>query len=290
MLTKTTNDKEFFYKYVTAEVAVKILTELQIKWSSPLIFNDPFDFQIKPSYGFESRDIIKPLTDELTAIIFSGKKCGRHEINYLRSIKGNVPEENFKKVLESQLKVSFENIFKALGEYKDTWDDQIKRIRLFCIAEEADNLLMWSHYSDSHKGAVIKFRCMPQNSLSFAKKVSYTNEIPFIANAKEFIDHFVHTKIIDIEDTYFKFACTKSDHWSYEKEWRCVNLQTDENGELFEFGQIIPEEIESVYLGLKMPRAVKKEIIKIIKRKLKHVNIYLSKKDSKEYKLNFELI
>ena len=37
------HNRQFFYKYVTAKVAKIVLTTRKLRWSSPLLFNDPFD-------------------------------------------------------------------------------------------------------------------------------------------------------------------------------------------------------------------------------------------------------
>ena len=37
------HDRQYFYKYVTAKVAKIVLATRKLRWSSPLLFNDPFD-------------------------------------------------------------------------------------------------------------------------------------------------------------------------------------------------------------------------------------------------------
>ena len=37
------HDRQYFYKYVSAKTAQAILTTRTLRWSSPILFNDPFD-------------------------------------------------------------------------------------------------------------------------------------------------------------------------------------------------------------------------------------------------------
>ena len=41
------HDRRFFYKYMSAETARIILANRRLRWSSPILFNDPFDIHIQ---------------------------------------------------------------------------------------------------------------------------------------------------------------------------------------------------------------------------------------------------
>lgn len=111
-----------------------------------------------------------------------------------------------------------------------------------CFSEKNDNLLMWSHYSDSHRGICLGFD-LQKLYLNFKKyhpaliKVKYTDQL-------ERIDYFSEKKKAIIN--WFRI---KSDSWSYEKEVRIVltNLKMDPTKHI-----AIPfdtETINSIYLG-----------------------------------------
>ena len=40
-----TDDREFFYTYASSDNAKAILRNCSVRWSSPLLFNDPFETQ-----------------------------------------------------------------------------------------------------------------------------------------------------------------------------------------------------------------------------------------------------
>jgi hypothetical protein len=46
-----------FYKYMPAATAKLVLRGRSLRWSSPLIFNDPFDFPRELAFGFSPSDL-----------------------------------------------------------------------------------------------------------------------------------------------------------------------------------------------------------------------------------------
>lgn len=47
------HDRQYFYKYVSAEVAKIILARKELRWTSPLLFNDPFDVSQELRLNFD---------------------------------------------------------------------------------------------------------------------------------------------------------------------------------------------------------------------------------------------
>ena len=65
------HDKEHFYKYYNAEATKLVLRNLAVKWSSPALFNDPFDLQINLDFGFDLDEVDKFFYEETSRIVFS---------------------------------------------------------------------------------------------------------------------------------------------------------------------------------------------------------------------------
>ena len=63
----------------------------------------------------------------------------------------------------------------------------LPKLRVFCVSEVNDNILMWSHYAQYHRGVCIRLRVMPEvdNALCAAKKVIYTESPPSIPRVFE---------------------------------------------------------------------------------------------------------
>lgn len=90
-----------------------------------------------------------------------------------------------------------------------------------CFSELGDDILMWSHYADGHRGVCFVFdRSIPP--FSDAKKVQYQTKYP-ISEGKS------------VDEILRALCLTKSDQWSYEREWRILRgepgyVQYDEGG------------------------------------------------------------
>jgi hypothetical protein len=105
---------------------------------------------------------------------------------------------------------------KAFDEFRSRLTDYFGAIGFFCMSEVPDDLLMWSHYADSHKGFCIGFERRETNPLgSQAAPVSYRPGYPRLS-ARDF-DPKVNPDSID------QVWLTKSDRWSYEREWRLLS-------------------------------------------------------------------
>lgn len=263
------HNKQFFYKYVSARTALLILQNKKLKYSSPLTFNDPFDVQTKIDYGFELTDLFSLLRAKF--------------------------DHGVEKFVDK-----FKDEHKKLNDW---WRQEVKGSRVFCVAEENDNLLMWAHYAEDHQGAVIKFECLPSidNTLCAAMKVNYVNKPPVIATLDEYIKSLIGKHELDFDSLYYKLFTSKSDHWAYEKEWRvfipsvdnpppALAKIIDKNDSLSILMHLYPQEIHSVYLGCKMKENVQKDIENNLSRDFSHVQIYKIIKDEREYKLNFEQV
>lgn len=86
-------------------------------------------------------------------------------------------------------------------------------VGVLCVSTKKDDILMWSHYADSHRGVCLEF----DGSFAFmahAHKVKYAKYRPQINPYKD-----------DNGTQLEKSLLTKSEHWSYEDEWRLIAYQ-----------------------------------------------------------------
>jgi len=273
-----THDKNYFYKYVTADVAKIILNSLEVKCSSPLIFNDPFDSQIEIQHDINSKE---ELMDQMI-----GNICEKFKPMLLNKNPEEAKHLVLKEILQDNEYV--DNNHTKFNEFYTEINEKMIEVlegeRLFCVSLVNDNLLMWSHYANDHQGAVIKLKCVPEklSALCAAKPVIYTDKIPLLTTAH----------LIDGTEKILKYILdevllTKSLDWKYEQEWR-VSLLCQNKSENFDLRSIFEEELDSIYLGCRMNPQDKDEIISIIKNKRKNVKTFEAEKDKNNFKLNFK--
>lgn len=98
-----------------------------------------------------------------------------------------------------------QNINKVIGDF-------INKCGISCFAGNNDSILMWSHYTDSHKGICIKFDINEDPEFFILPlQVKYSENYPEYNHIRE-----NRTNLIE------KFFQTKAECWKYENEIRVL--------------------------------------------------------------------
>ncbi len=231
-----------------------ILLKNQLFLASPKDFNDPFDCRIAPNFKLlDTKEKIQRYVDE--ALI-------RHFDTLTKDNRDLVFEQ---KRLEERLLNNIEDVQKDHEEeYFNTRDIYFGVVSM---STRWDSILMWSHYSDSHKGICVGFseeKLRESGLFGAGGQVHYptNNEYPQI-------DPFEKDKIENI----ITETQSKASDWSYEKEFRLSKLfyphvPTKEDRTI-----AVPDDyFTEIILGLKIPENDEKEIIDIAKTK--NIKVY----------------
>jgi hypothetical protein len=310
------NKPDTIFKYFTEE-RIDFLKNGLIRFTQPKEFNDPFEafpyfLSMAPhnvideyAKNFDSDPkYYKQIFEETIKKDPRFKLAPHHMQNLIRNLssewlKIKQPE------IASQVKSVFSSAMKFEGIYKPFMTETILNsinmsFGILCFTEKHDNLLMWSHYANSHKGFVLEFfsehdffdQRKTENQLAgHLKKVRYTTKRP------EFIFYNDDSsQKQSMENWIQNFIWVKSAHWEYEQEWRILTIlnkseKTIESRgapiHLFSFPQ---DAIKNIFLGCKMNDGKMLEFISLIKRQksLNHINIFQAIQDEREYKLRFE--
>jgi hypothetical protein len=177
---------QYFFKYRTLESLEKILVNNSLLFSNPQDFNDPFDCQIV--------------------------------------VEGNYTEEKLKQLIRRTVPPTVTNLQVSQlakeaattpGKWEKILNESITNIMarngVCCFAGNESNLLMWSHYSNSHRGVCLKFDALKDlDFFVFPLPVNYQLEYP----------NYNH--LGDRQDILKSLILTKSEHWKYEEEQRVL--------------------------------------------------------------------
>lgn len=243
---------EFFYKYCrlnedNREWIQRTFTHSELYFPSPQQFDDPFDCRAQAS--FDASD------DDWEDYLDSMLKDRHPEWDY---------EERHafvRQLIRSGWREDPGTKQKILNDMQEA----VNKIGVFCLSEIRDDILMWSHYADGHRGFCLQFHIKP-TLYPFGElllKVEYAVSYP----------------IIDIigccEDQARKILLTKADFWKYEKEWRILDPDNGPGIRVFPaemltgviFGctmshedrQLIREWAKGREIPLKFYQAIKKE-------------------------------
>ena len=190
------HNQKYFYKYVPMDTAHIILKNGTFRYSSPSTFNDPFDIQTELCFPFDIGELPNLTMEKMDAIIV-GKENPVIDpedsfgkiISILRKehAQGKYKAEHIKQLLTPQINYLTEIIENTRIEYNEHWKNQLKVVKVFCVTEHNESILMWSHYAKDHSGVCFKLKVLPEkdNQLCAAKKVVYYKKPPSFFNVEK---------------------------------------------------------------------------------------------------------
>lgn len=226
------------YKYFSKKGAERFLQSLQVYYASVKNFNDPFEFKCEINTQYNVND----WKDFFTRKGEPEEQAKLHARNVMTNISRNTLWKGFSKQLED--------------------------IGVFCLSPFNDNILMWSHYSESHTALCVELNITNEHNLRPIKKVEYSNDYKELDLVR---------KPESLKDVIFH----KSKDWEYEQEYRVVR---DTAGLLLPLN---PNSIRSIILGCKASSAFEKKVRRIVANNpaLGHVLIKRAEMDEKKYQI-----
>lgn len=295
------HDKTHFYKYASMETAFLILQNKNFRYSSPILFNDPFDIQTELLFDFDKDMFPELLFREIERIILGRKTVKLNLKNEwgqaISLLKAKAEEHGYsreyvKSTTVPLIKVLTEVMEKTRSDYNKSWQDLLPRIRIFSVSEINDNILMWAHYSNKHEGIVIKLRVLPEidNPLCAASPVIYREKPPIFFSMQDWIDDIVSIREIDHMKLSWEYIYIKSSIWAYEQEWRVCDILPQKEKKLYYYQRLYPEEIEAVYFGCRISEQNRTEIMNLAREVNPEIQFFQGKKCSDKFALTFSKI
>lgn len=245
-------------------------------FSKPENFNDPIDCGIQLQKHISSDVVLEDL-----------KKSNRKFLSILKNKNLNNSTRNYFSILSNENSILLEKI--KNGEFKDSWhhtspnidylEKSIKSKGILCLSENNDNMLMWAHYANNHKGLCIGIKREKNTRLSnnnFTLPVRYTQRLPLISTI-EYTDGDEKYK----REILRTLIYSKSIDWAYEREWRSV---IDAGNKVHSIGGRIFE----IIFGLNTPSRTRSQIRNYISRN--NLNIKLRKSIIKNESFSIAII
>lgn len=261
---------KFLYKYWYFDEEGKnnrLLTHNELFCSSPGRFNDPFDCAIKIDYASGT---VEQKLEKMIGIISEEKP--------------HLPDQIIRKIaqirLESPEVQAANDSVVSSQRVKDFTEGNIG---VYSLTENENDLLMWAHYTHSHTGFLVEFDALNlKNFLTNFSLVSNQRHMLFkvkYSDTYEVINPFLK----DYRNGIEKYLLTKSQHWSYEQEWRIIYVYgADKSIEIPR--EIFPDIITRVIVGLQIDPENQKKIINALSSRKVRVQKAVQSDE------NFELI
>lgn len=256
-MSSRTHDRRSFFKYMAPSTAKAVLTHRTLRWSSPLLFNDPFDVPRELSFGITSAQIVEALAKRVAQIIqFPPSDTSQLELKLkllVETIKKGVTPELMTELLSGLQNVSSWSQLtdENMDLLRSQWRSWLSEFRILCFTESPAHAAMWYHYADRYKGVVLEFKCNDHTDSPWlvARRVDYPEVKPMVYTAEGWAElltlqlELAVKKLLDVS-TY-----TKSQDWSYEKEWRVVSFKRQNDIGQYSDYSFANEDLVGVYLG-----------------------------------------
>jgi hypothetical protein len=292
------HERKFFYKYVTVKVAKIVLATRKVRWSSPLLFNDPFDFTQELRLNFNEAQLNAALTERVASLMESGDPSNsvKHPIQaaLLRVARGASPDVRraMAEELRQSVGVPTAGQVQSLAAVKDMWRDMVPTFRVLCLSELNDVTSMWLHYADAYKGIVLEFSAIDELDSPFlmARPVIYQDGPSAIADADAWVSCMLGQGTSTHWDLFTEYQYVKTNAWSYEKEWRIVSgARPGENGLLADY-PFDSRELTGIYFGSKCSTEDRAELLALLAQGLEHVRAHEAFHDEHQARFSFRVI
>lgn len=151
------------------------------------------------------------------------------------------------------------------------------------LTEACDSLLMWAHYSDSHRGYCLEFSLTAndwkRDFMPF--KVEYSSARPRIPTSLLLRSP---NRLSEAERSQLVRAMflTKSNEWSYEREWRVLSESSNSKVD------IRPSALTAVILGANMAANDRRFIARTVAKRSPSLRVMQATIHAEDYKLNIE--
>ena len=204
-------------------------------------FNDPYDTLVAYNPDEIKTYLYKSISDELLTELKSMAQSTNGSCilgqfsDGLKELKDKYEQQvlkcrNKRELADCILNVILSERFKA--EVIAPLKDVLKNFATIgCLCERRDSILMWSHYTDSHKGFLLEYDTTDllvtaANNNAFLLPVDYSQ---FRYNATELVlANVLRLLGINMPDwntfEVLMAMVKKSDEWAYENEWRVIRF------------------------------------------------------------------
>jgi len=185
--------KYYHYQRFCKERLLTVLRDKKLYFSDPITFNDPWD--CKP--WFDYRPMLEdPVTRE-------------EMITFFRAlVSPDMLAHPFREGYDTGIRTDNDELRKEVEIYSIGLAEEIRKMRVYCLSVPPESTLMWSHYSDNHRGICLEF---DKNNILIekARPVRYKKTYPEWTPQGVMKDPLapVLTKAID---------------WCYEREFRIM--------------------------------------------------------------------
>ena len=287
------------YKYTGLSGLKATLEHQTFKLSKPSDFNDPIDMYLQETIEQNLDDFLEELKLEFHDYITNGIKhrpslnpAYQNILNFLHQQLDALPQDQKESFRKQFLDTPIEKMY-DLERLRKINNDVITKLNtafsfdgVFCSTIDKNNLLMWAHYADHHRGAVIEYTPNIEKDSVFlaSKPVNYSKQRPLpYKDASAMALTLEKNPDEVIRDIIERLVYTKSEEWAYEREYRLFIPFMLKPTQKFARLKFYSEELTSIYFGCRMNKADMDEMRTLAQKINPAVKLYHATIAPKEY-------
>lgn len=244
------------YKYQRiSDLSLASLADASVWASIPRDFNDPFDCALQVCPAKLSPEILADLRARDLGLI--------SEIESDMASAG-LADTDIAERIEHTYRSAIEDAFtRACAEVLGAWG-------VVCLCERHDDILMWSHYTDGHRGMCLEFDTK-EEPFSWSRPVSYVPRAPEV-DPRLVLDHATSARtVLD------PLILSKYEAWQYEREWRIVMRRGAGPVKYY------PRALRAVYFGAATAASQRSQVIQALSGR--DVRFFLMERDARGFGL-----
>ena len=174
-------------------ISAQSFTDNELHFCTVQDFNDPFECAFQVQFSQDKRENIK-----------FGDLALKRQYPNLSSQERDAIIQNEADIFDDPDYALF---------VRETMRQGFNKWGICCLSKVRDNVLMWSHYANKHRGFCLEFST---EQFSVGLTTGRTGPLPV-----HYTDKYPVARIID-EIALRETILTKAEQWEYEKEWRII--------------------------------------------------------------------
>jgi Protein of unknown function (DUF2971) len=276
-------EKLYHYVKFNCERLGSVIIQHKLYFCSSDAFNDPFDSKIQFTYQGCTDDELRFVYHDYTAKSYREKST--KEVN--REVEKNIKNGAYRQPAHQK---------KFRSHAKTVLQPEINKFGLLCLSEERDDILMWAHYANDHKGVCLEFDKEVLENHFRCRQVLYGQ--PF-ARLIDFYRHFLlaseqegqtGNEANEATENAGRFIfCRKSAHWCYEREWRIIisrqEIESQNGDRAFPYPEGM---LTGIILGCNTDEAELTIIDRLLSGRSERPKLYKARTNDDEFKLDLE--
>jgi hypothetical protein len=249
--------KYYHYQPFCKERLIALLRDQKLFFSDPKNVNDPWD--CKPWFDY------RPMLEDPVK--------REHLIAFLRTlVSPDMLANPLRTVYENSLRTDDNALIKDVETFSQNLTREIGKRRIYCLTPFPDSTLMWSHYSDNHRGICLEFD-KDNPLIEKARPVRYSKTYPeWTPQAADPLE----------------LVLTKSMDWCYEREFRILATSLDGPTKLFGNFVTLPEgALTAIILGCESQDHA--EVLTIVSEHAQRLLVKRAERVPNQYKLTITI-